>query len=77
MKYDGKDQLMSFPPKLAEHFLQRLYTLTENKSASICQIGEELDFVETMQNVASTEQLKFVRRNKIIPIERNYAKIMQ
>uniref|UniRef100_A0A914H8L8 Uncharacterized protein n=1 Tax=Globodera rostochiensis TaxID=31243 RepID=A0A914H8L8_GLORO len=72
VKYDEKDQLMSFPPKLAEHFLQRIYTtLTESKLTSICQIGEELDFVETMQNVASTEKLEFVRRKKIIPIEVN------
>uniref|UniRef100_A0A914I0E5 Uncharacterized protein n=1 Tax=Globodera rostochiensis TaxID=31243 RepID=A0A914I0E5_GLORO len=72
VKYDGKDQIMSFPPKLTEHFLQRLYTtLTENKSMSLCQIGEELDLVETIQNVASTEQLKFVKRKKIIPIKVN------
>ncbi|KAI3416314.1 hypothetical protein GPALN_005852 [Globodera pallida] len=71
VKYDGKGQLMSFPQKLAEHFLQRLYALIKIKSASICQIGEELDFIQTMQNVASTEQLKFVRRKKIIPIKVN------
>uniref|UniRef100_A0A914I1D8 Uncharacterized protein n=1 Tax=Globodera rostochiensis TaxID=31243 RepID=A0A914I1D8_GLORO len=47
----------------AEHFLQRLYALIISKSASICQIGEELDFVQTVQNVASTEQLEFVQTN--------------
>uniref|UniRef100_A0A183BMT5 BTB domain-containing protein n=1 Tax=Globodera pallida TaxID=36090 RepID=A0A183BMT5_GLOPA len=70
VKYDENGQLMSFTPKLAEHFLERLYTtLTESKSLSLCQIVEELDFVGTMQNVASTEQIKFVKRKKIIPIK--------
>uniref|UniRef100_A0A914HJ71 G-protein coupled receptors family 1 profile domain-containing protein n=1 Tax=Globodera rostochiensis TaxID=31243 RepID=A0A914HJ71_GLORO len=55
---------MEFPLKLAEHFLERLYTLTESKSASICEIGTELDFVQTMQNVASTEQLKKVKAGR-------------
>ncbi|KAI3418196.1 hypothetical protein GPALN_010413 [Globodera pallida] len=72
VKYDENGQLMSFTPKLAEHFLERLYTtLTESKSLSLCQIVEELDFVGTMQNVASTEQIKFVKRKKIIPIKVN------
>uniref|UniRef100_A0A914HLS5 G-protein coupled receptors family 1 profile domain-containing protein n=1 Tax=Globodera rostochiensis TaxID=31243 RepID=A0A914HLS5_GLORO len=60
VKYDENVQLMSLPPKLAEHFLERLFTLTESKSASICEIGTELDFVQTMQNVASTEQFEKV-----------------
>uniref|UniRef100_A0A914IE89 Uncharacterized protein n=1 Tax=Globodera rostochiensis TaxID=31243 RepID=A0A914IE89_GLORO len=59
VKYDGKYQLMSFPQMLAERFLERLYTLTQKKWSAFCKIDNQVDFVQTMRMIASTEQLEF------------------
>uniref|UniRef100_A0A914GQD3 Uncharacterized protein n=1 Tax=Globodera rostochiensis TaxID=31243 RepID=A0A914GQD3_GLORO len=56
---------------MAEHFLARLHTLMEMRKISICEIGINLDFVKTLQNILSTEQLDFLPRTKGIPTKVN------
>uniref|UniRef100_A0A183C3A8 Uncharacterized protein n=1 Tax=Globodera pallida TaxID=36090 RepID=A0A183C3A8_GLOPA len=58
-----------------EHFLDRLHTLMEEKKSSICKIGEELDFVKTIQNIVSTGKLDFLKTQITKLDERIEAKI--
>uniref|UniRef100_A0A183BJX7 Uncharacterized protein n=1 Tax=Globodera pallida TaxID=36090 RepID=A0A183BJX7_GLOPA len=47
-----------FAEALAEHFLERLYALTESKLASICEIGAELDIVPDYLQEENVEKLR-------------------
>uniref|UniRef100_A0A183CK21 Uncharacterized protein n=1 Tax=Globodera pallida TaxID=36090 RepID=A0A183CK21_GLOPA len=47
----------------------------EEKKSSICKIGEELDFVKTIQNIVSTGKLDFLKTQITKLDERIEAKI--
>uniref|UniRef100_A0A914I0X1 Uncharacterized protein n=1 Tax=Globodera rostochiensis TaxID=31243 RepID=A0A914I0X1_GLORO len=54
VKYDEKRQLLSFPSARSEYFLRRLFDFVQRlKSTTLSNIGDDLDFVKTIQNIAS------------------------
>ncbi|KAL3072998.1 hypothetical protein niasHS_017972 [Heterodera schachtii] len=57
VKYDGTTQLMALPVSLGEHLLGRLYTVVQMLNSSICQIGENVDFVITIMPTKVNSQL--------------------
>ncbi|KAL3100762.1 hypothetical protein niasHT_021041 [Heterodera trifolii] len=71
VKYDGTTQLMALPVSLGEHLLGRLYTVVQMLNSSICQIGENVDFVITVENIVSQLPLVFSPRRKIMPTKVN------
>uniref|UniRef100_A0A914HLX5 Uncharacterized protein n=1 Tax=Globodera rostochiensis TaxID=31243 RepID=A0A914HLX5_GLORO len=65
VKYDENQQLLSFPLALSEHILGRLNDFVQSLPTSITDIGDDLDFVKTIQNIASMDNFEFIQRKRI------------
>uniref|UniRef100_A0A914HKL8 Uncharacterized protein n=1 Tax=Globodera rostochiensis TaxID=31243 RepID=A0A914HKL8_GLORO len=65
VKYDENKQLLSFPLALSEHILGRLNDFVQSLPTSITDIGDDVDFVKTIQNIASMDNIEIIQRKRI------------